>query len=139
MVTWRLDPFAASVALCLDAMTYGLHYVGIELEPKFVELGNKNLELWRSRYGFTAGTLCRGIAAGYERSGKSEVQAVVGSPPYAAVGMQGGSTTIGTPPRPGDVRQYPRKAPIREYGTTPGQLSNAPGGARLLAPLRWRG
>ena len=62
------------------------------------------------------------------------MQAVVGSPPYAAVGMQGGSTTIGTPPRPGDVRQYPRKAPIREYGTTPGQLGAMPPGALVSSP-----
>ncbi len=56
-------------------------------------------------------------------------QCCVSSPPYSSeIGMQEKSPTIGTPPRPGDVRQYKRKAPIREYGTSPGQLGAMPPG-----------
>jgi hypothetical protein len=56
------------------------------------------------------------------------VDAVVGSPPYAGLGMQEQSSTIDTPPRPGDIRQYRRKAPIRPYSVNPVNLGNLPPG-----------
>ena len=64
-------------------MTYGLRYIGVELEPRFVALAQQNLDLWRQRYGFTGGTVVQGdsrqlraVLAG------AQVQAVVGSPPF---------------------------------------------------------
>ena len=59
----------------------------------------------------------------------SVADAIVSSPPYAAISMNDNTPTINTPPRPGDVRQYQRKAPIREYGAQPGQLAALPTGA----------
>lgn len=59
---------------------------------------------------------------------EGQVDMAISSPPYAGLGMQEQSPTIDTPPRPGDVRQYRRKAPIRDYGTTPGQLAALPEG-----------
>ena len=58
----------------------------------------------------------------------SLADAIVSSPPYAAISMNDNTPTINTPPRPGDVRQYQRKAPIREYGAQPGQLAAMPTG-----------
>jgi hypothetical protein len=45
-----LDPFGGVALGGLDAMRHGLHWVGIELEQRFVDLGNQNIELWNSRY-----------------------------------------------------------------------------------------
>ncbi len=55
-----LDPFGGVALGALDALTYGLRWVGCELEPHFVALGQQNLALWRQRYGFTGGTLLQG-------------------------------------------------------------------------------
>ena len=55
-----LDPFGGVALGALDALTYGLRWVGCELEPRFVALGQQNLDLWRQRYGFTGGTIVQG-------------------------------------------------------------------------------
>ena len=44
-----VDPFGGVGLGGLDAMVQGLHWTGCELEPRFVELGNKNIELWNKR------------------------------------------------------------------------------------------
>lgn len=44
------DPFAGIAGFALACMRNGLHYRGVELEPKFHDLAQKNIELWNSRY-----------------------------------------------------------------------------------------
>jgi len=46
-----LDPFAGVALGGLDAMFHGLHFIGCELEDKFVQLGQQNIDLWNLRYG----------------------------------------------------------------------------------------
>jgi hypothetical protein len=46
-----IDPFAGVALGGLDAMFHGLHWIGCELEEKFVGLGGQNIALWNSRYG----------------------------------------------------------------------------------------
>src|SRR5574341_288445 len=46
-----IDPFGGVSLGALDAMRLGLHWTGIELESKFVDLGNRNINLWNSRFG----------------------------------------------------------------------------------------
>lgn len=78
------DPFAGVGLGALDAMTYGLSWIGCELEPRFHALAEQNLELWRRRYGFTGGTVVQGDSR-VLRQVLAGVQAgcVLGSPPYA--------------------------------------------------------
>ena len=83
-----LDPFAGIGGFCLDAMTYGLRYIGVELEPRFVDLAQQNLDLWRRRYGFTGGTIVQGDSRQLRQVlGDMPVGCVVASPPYAGVGQ----------------------------------------------------
>lgn len=46
-----IDPFAGVALGALDAMFHGLHFIGCELEDKFVQLGQQNIDLWNRRYG----------------------------------------------------------------------------------------
>ncbi|MFH1954482.1 MAG: DNA methyltransferase, partial [Pseudomonadota bacterium] len=44
---WVLDPFGGVALGGLDAMSMGLNWIGIELEEKFVKLGQQNIEFWQ--------------------------------------------------------------------------------------------
>lgn len=81
------DPFGGVGLGAFWAIRYGLHWRGVELEPKFVEIGRQNFELWNGRYAphfANWGTaeiiqgdsreLCKVLGQG---------GAVIGSPPYA--------------------------------------------------------
>lgn len=46
-----IDPFDGVALGALDAMFHGLHHIGCELEEKFVQLGQQNIDLWNRRYG----------------------------------------------------------------------------------------
>src|SRR3989304_2048154 len=43
---WVLDPFGGCALGGLDSMAMGLNWGGVELEEKFVKLGEQNIELW---------------------------------------------------------------------------------------------
>lgn len=45
-----VDPFGGVALGALDAMRLGLRWFGVELEPRFVKLGNKNIQLWYRRF-----------------------------------------------------------------------------------------
>lgn len=45
-----LDPFGGIGGFAFHAALLGLDWVGVELEQRFVDLGNQNLDLWRNRY-----------------------------------------------------------------------------------------
>lgn len=82
-----IDPFGGICGFGFHAMVNGLHFVGVELEEKFVGLGNQNIALWNDRYSRmpqwgTARLLnddSRKLA-----SVISEASLSVSSPPYAA-------------------------------------------------------
>ena len=44
---WVIDPFGGVALGGLDAMSMGLNWIGVELEEKFVKLGEQNIELWQ--------------------------------------------------------------------------------------------
>lgn len=52
-----LDPFGGVAGTAYHAMANGLLWLGVELEPKFVELGNANLRFWAQRWGLVGGVL----------------------------------------------------------------------------------
>lgn len=81
-----VDPFGGVALGGLEAMLNGMHWTGCELEEKFVQLGQANINLWQSRYGawFQLGTAR--IIQGDSRQLAEIVGgagAVISSPPYA--------------------------------------------------------
>ena len=103
---------------------------GRELEPRFVALGQQNLDLWRQRYGFTGGTIVQGdsrrlraVLAG------AQVQAVVGSPPYIE-SLNSAQHGIRDESRAKDSTDIQQAC----YGTTPGQLGAMPPGVVVGSP-----
>ena len=84
-----VDPFGGVALGGLEAMYNGLHWCGVELEARFVDLGNANIALWNSRYaahfpGWGTARLVQGdsrqLAAVLQ-----EAQACVSSPPFTDV------------------------------------------------------
>lgn len=82
-----LDCFGGVALGALDAQLQGLHYTGIELEEKFVLLGNQNIDLWNRKYRphfprFGTAVLLQGdsrrIGAVVRGAG-----GIVSSPPYS--------------------------------------------------------
>ncbi len=45
-----LDPFGGIGGFGFHAMMNGLNWIGVELEAKFVALGQQNIELWEKRF-----------------------------------------------------------------------------------------
>src|SRR3990172_6481461 len=45
-----VDPFAGIGGCAYHALRHGLHFIGIELEPKFVDLAAQNITLLNRRY-----------------------------------------------------------------------------------------
>lgn len=84
-----LDPFGGVALGALDAMRNGLRWTGIELEPRFCQLGQQNIDRWNARYARmwpdTWGTAM--ILQGDSRELASIVgraDMVASSPPYAS-------------------------------------------------------
>ncbi len=83
-----IDPFGGVALGGLDAMTFGLHWTGCELEPRFVELGQRNIDKWRRDLAMLNGTL--GTARLLQGDSRRLLEVVgggmgaaVSSPPYA--------------------------------------------------------
>jgi len=78
-----IDPFGGVALGAFDAMRLGLFWHGVELEPRFAEIGLQNIDLWKSKYAWWKGAaylhngdsrdLLRVIAGG---------DVVVSSPPW---------------------------------------------------------
>ena len=121
-----LDPFAGVGLGALDAMTYGLAWIGCELEPRFVALAQQNLELWRRRYGFTGGTVVQGDSRVLRQVlGGVHAGCVVGSPPFCS-SLSSGETAAEMKAR------WPQSQLGgnwgQSYGDAPGQLGALPPG-----------
>lgn len=133
-----LDPFGGVGGFGFHAALYGMHWTGVELEQRFVDLGRQNLDLWRSRYaphfpGYGSARLVQGDS-------RRLVEVVMGaggvvsSPPYAAhtVGNKDGIDWEKVGDNSG--RTAARGAIAYGYGTTPGQLGAMPAGV-VSSPL----
>src|SRR3990167_4314030 len=86
-----IDPFGGVGLGGLEAMRLGAHWIGVELEPKFVDMAAQNIALWNARY---AGRFARWgsarILQGDSRRllevlAENGINLVVSSPPYANV------------------------------------------------------
>jgi hypothetical protein len=116
------DPFGGIAGGGIMAAYNRLGWVGVELEPRFVDLGNENIALHRAAWeahGFPVPVLVQGDSRRF-----SEVVGaswIVTSPPF--VGVEAGGPAKLIQPRPGDVRAYDRTMTAQDgYGTTPGQI-----------------
>lgn len=118
-----IDPFGGVALGALPCLLRGLNWQGVELEQKFVDLGNANLALWRERFG----RLLKGEATlvqGDSRRLMDVVRsagAVMSSPPFSPLGCQ--PTGQGQGVR-SDYREGKKKSakPDSTYGETDGQL-----------------
>lgn len=82
-----LDPFGGVALGGLDAARLGLHFIGCELEEKFVTLGNQNIALWNSLYAgkmprWGSARLVQGDSR-HLRDVIAQASAAVSSPPYS--------------------------------------------------------
>jgi hypothetical protein len=82
-----IDPFGGVALGALDAMRRGLRWRGMELEARFAELGNKNIDLWNAKFSRMPGW-CQDSALiqGDSRhliEALQEADTAVTSPPYA--------------------------------------------------------
>lgn len=126
------DPFAGVGLGALDAMTYGLRWVGVALEHTFVPTAQANLALWAQRYGFTTGRVLQ-EGSRYVRAvlAVAGVHAVVGSPPYAGstqVNHAPQDMTAGTARWAGGTDSAARVKHDYAPMTSPGQLAALPTG-----------
>ena len=129
-----VDPFGGVGLGGLDAMTFGLHWTGCELEPRFVELGNRNIEKWQRDLAMLNGTL--GTARLLQGDSRRLLEVVGGgmgatisSPPFEDSDNRGAAAMPeGYFVRP-DGKPFGEGAAIRGLlGDTPGQLGNMPSG-----------
>ena len=124
-----LDPFGGVALGGLDAMRCGLHWVGVELEPKFVALGQQNIDLWNARYAgrfrkWGSARIIRGdsrkLLAVLQESGAA---ACVASPPF-----QNKLHSHNNFQAPHDTTKLMEVDYETAYGRSPGQLGAMPEG-----------
>lgn len=127
-----LDPFGGICGTGLDALWHGLNYVAVELEPKFVALGEANLALWHRKYGSKKGWGTARIVQGDSRRLAEIVggaDLICGSPPYSESITGGGDGIDWKKIKVGGSKRTIGRASIAfGYGTTPGQLGAMPEG-----------
>ncbi len=141
-----VDPFGGVGGFAFHAALYGMHWQGVELEQKFVDLGNQNLDLWRDRYAPHFPNY--GTASLVQGDSRRLVDVVTGaggvvsSPPYAesVKGDMGSSWAEDDKRKPTSehARTYSDmrlgKSAMGDYGSTPGQLGAMPAGAVVTSP-----
>ena len=125
-----LDPFGGVALGGLHAMHNGLHWVGLELETRFVALGNANINLWNERYGplfpgWGTAVLLQGDSRKLLEVLRGEVEGCVSSPPYeGSISHDAGGSHKET-----WINEYGGgDIPPRCYGDNPSNLGNLTGG-----------
>ena len=84
-----IDPFGGVALGAMDAMRLGLSWRGVELEPRFVDLGNQNIAVWKHRYSFLPNWNRDAVLLNGDSRNLAQVLAEAGecvsSPPYANI------------------------------------------------------
>lgn len=128
------DPFGGIAAGALDAMLLGLHWRGVELEPRFVDLGNQNIALWNGRYAphfqrWGTAVLVQGDSRRFAEI-VGGLGGVVSSPPYAS--GEKGHPSLGSVNKDGwgvDGRDIAARRGVNgRYGDSCGNIANMPTG-----------
>ncbi len=130
-----LDPFGGIGGFAFHAALYGMHWTGVELEQRFVDLGNQNLDLWRTRYaphfpGYGTARLLQGDSRRLVEV-VTGADGIVSSPPFEGTLQnsveRSGLESFG---KPSHVSKQ-----NHNYGTTPGQLGAMPAGVVSSPPF----
>ena len=131
-----LDPFGGIGSGGYYAMLLGLHWTGVELEPRFVELGQRNIDKWRRDLAMLNGTL--GTARLLQGDSRRLLEVVgggmgaaVSSPPYEteALGHSRGKAGEAREATGNYKQGYTASDLVATaYGSTPGQLGSMPSG-----------
>jgi hypothetical protein len=112
-----------------------MHWTGVELEQRFVDLGNQNLDQWRNRYaphfpGYGTARLVQGDSRRLVNV-VTGAGGVVSSPPFEGVLQnsveRSGLESFG---KPSHVSKQ-----NHDYGQTPGNLGNMPAGVVSSPPF----
>lgn len=114
-----IDPFGGVALGAFDALRLGLHWRGVELEPRFVRMGGENIDLW----------LCAMQSAG--RCGTAVLARGDSRNLRAVLGRSSIADGVVTSPVYLDARQgwaTPNGAENIRYGKTAGQLGALPEG-----------
>jgi len=133
---WVLDPFGGVALGGLDAMSMGLNWIGVELEPKFCKLGEQNIDLWRRTLTGWPNLGTARIVQGDSRSLKRYISTinltdnfigapdlVVSSPPFIdSIGTKDQKFWDDHNDRQSNWHGATRV--IADYGHTPGNLAN---------------
>ena len=124
-----VDPFAGVGTTGIEAASRELRFVGVELEPRFVELARQTFALnapWWERMGYPMPVIVQGDSRELCRH-VAGVDAVSGSPPYAE-SIHSGNGIDPTKLR-GNIAGPHSQAFTEGYGDTPGQLGAMPSGS----------
>lgn len=121
------DPFGGQAGGALDAMTNGLHWRGVELEPRFVDLGNQNIELWNGRYAphferWGTAVLAQGDSRNFAGI-VGGLSGAISSPPFLFNPSTGAKKGIDGYINDGQLPKMGLKI-ANDYGQTPGQLGS---------------
>lgn len=129
-----VDPFGGIAAGGYWAMLLGLHWTGVELEPRFVELGQRNIAKWQHDLrglGSRLGTarLLQGDSRRLLEVVGGGAAGVVSSPPFES-SLTTDSKLFTPYTGLGRYKYSPEVAERRkeDYGSTPGQLGSMPSG-----------
>ena len=128
------DPFGGIGGFGYHAMLLGLHWTGVELEPRFVELGQRNIDKWRRDLAMLNGTL--GTARLLQGDSRRLLEVVgggmgaaVSSPPFQDSDNRGAAAMPDGYFVRADGRPFGEGPAIRAtLGDTPGQLGSMPSG-----------
>jgi len=142
-----LDPFAGVALGALHAMQNGLVWLGVELESRFVALGQQNIDLWNKRYsampGWGRATILQGDSRRlYEVLAGAGLAGAVSSPPYATLSTRGGQLeqraanleAAGFDSAKWLGKRRCTQARSEGYGTSDGQLASLPEGDAPQVP-----
>ena len=130
-----LDPFAGVSLGAFDALHLGMNWIGIELEARFVDISQRNIDLWHTRYKNALpkwgwARIIEGDSRNLIQLMKKEgigITGVISSPPYADRMEQVG----GIDPQKSKFKGGPNSQMNNNdtrYGSTPGQLGAMPVG-----------
>ena len=138
-----VDCFGGIGAGALDAMSMGLHWTGVELEPRFVELGNRNIAKWQrdlAMLGDRVGTarLLQGDSRRLLEVVGAGMAGVVSSPPFENQ-IHGQDEAFLRAVDADRVKRGLQYSTTRhhstDYGTSPGQLGAMPSGDYAAAVI----
>ncbi len=124
-----LDPFGGICGFGFHALCYGLNFIAVELEEKFVKLGEQNIELWNRELKGWPNLGTARIVQGDSRRLKDvirEASLIVSSPPFSSI--LGSDTTLKYEKRPDGKPFGAGKSMLNDYGHTSGNLDQMPEG-----------